>query len=423
MKVALVLALLLAPAVALAQTPAAAPVIRTALDPADGIVIGQPVRLDVLVLFPGEMPHPPLVSVPEAAGAQILRFETQATTTRDRIGGQDYVGQSFEFVLFPRRGGEIAIPAPNVTLLDRSGDPVGSAKGEATRVNVSVPPGIDPSGPVLVADQVSVEQSWSPDPGATQFKAGGALVRTIRRRADGVPALGMAEFGFTAPEGVRVYADPPVIDDRTNRGGVEGHRTDKVTYVFERAGGYDLPALSQPWWSLSEKQARTETLPGVSVTVAAGAAATQPVARPWPQLSLAWLVVALAVTVLVAAFALVRSRLAALWRRAVQRYWSSEPAARRDLLRAVTAGNPAATYQALRQWLERLPADEQRRAAADGRLASATARLERDLFGVGTSWSREAGAALATAILDFRRRGSAAPVPVASPLPPLNPST
>lgn len=107
MRALLLLLLLAVPMIALAQTPAEPPIIRTTLDPTTGIVIGQPVRLNVAVLFPGEMQHPPLVSVPEAAGAQILRFETQAITTRDRIGGRDYVGQSFEFVIFPGAGAKL----------------------------------------------------------------------------------------------------------------------------------------------------------------------------------------------------------------------------------------------------------------------------------------------------------------------------
>lgn len=152
---AIALALLFAAATAWAQAPGGQPLVRTKLIPAEGVVIGQPVRLDVEVLFPGDMSYPPLASVPEAKGAQIMRFETQAVTIRERVDGQDYVGQNFEFILFPRRGGEIAVPAPHVTLLDRSGDPAGTAEGQPTRLGVTVPAGIDPSGPVLVADAVT----------------------------------------------------------------------------------------------------------------------------------------------------------------------------------------------------------------------------------------------------------------------------
>lgn len=59
--------------------------------------------------------------------------------------------------------------------------------------------------------------------------------------------------------------------ERSLRGQVTGSRTDKVTYVFERSGSYDLPALARPWRSLSGQQARTETVPGGAVTVTAAA--------------------------------------------------------------------------------------------------------------------------------------------------------
>ena len=38
---------------------------------------------------------------------------------------------------------------------------VGSAKGDAVKIAATVPPGIDPSGPVLVADRVSASETWS----------------------------------------------------------------------------------------------------------------------------------------------------------------------------------------------------------------------------------------------------------------------
>jgi len=421
MRFALALICTLVAGVAWTQEPAGKPVIRTTIDPVQGIVIGQPVRLEVEVLFPGEMVHPPRVSVPEAPGAQILRFETQATTMRDRIGDQDYVGQSFEFVLFPRRGGEIAVPAPNVTFLDHSGEATGSARGEPMRIAVTVPAGIDPSGPVLVADDVQVEQTWSPDPQATQFKPGSALVRLIRRQADGVPALGMAEFTFAAPEGVRVYADPPVVEDRSNRGAVEGHRTDKVTYVFERTGTYDLPALAQPWWSLSGKQARTETLPGVTVTVPAAAAGRSEARTGWT-LSPLRLAAGLVLAALALALILLRTRVAALWRQAEQRHHFSEAAARRELLRTARAGDAAVTYRALTQWLQRLPADQQARARSAGDLTSAIALLERNLFSAGATWDHVAGERLAGAAITFHKQSGGSSQVSTSPLPPLNPT-
>lgn len=415
MKALLLLLSLAVPVIAFAQAPADSPVIRTTLGPASGIVIGQPVRLNVAVLFPGEMQHPPLVSVPEVAGAQILRFETQAITTRDRIDGRDYVGQSFEFVIFPRRGGEIAIPAPAVTLLTRDGDPAGSMTGTATGFSVSVPPGIDPSGPVLVADSVSATESWSPELRERPFHVGDAMIRTIRRQAAGVPALGMAEFRFEAPDGVRVYVDPPVIEDRSNRGSVDGHRTDKVTYVFERSGTVALPALSQPWWSLTDKTARTETLTGLTVTIAPAAQpnrSDRPAMLPWALGGLA--------LVLIALLALLRARLRSLWRQAVIELGGSEWFARWQLWRAARSGEPGASYRAFAIWHGRLSLADREALRRDQRVAPRLAELERATFG-GGGWSRRSGRELAHAIAGWRRN-TQPHRSAGTPLPPLNPA-
>lgn len=412
--VLLFLSLVLLPGLAGAQAPADKPLVRTKVDPAQGIVIGQPVRVDIDVLFPGNMVRPPLVSLPEAPGAQIFRFETQALTIRDRVDGRDYVGQTFEFVLFPRRGGTIGIPAAKVTLLDRGGDPVGTATGSPVQIAVVVPSGIDASGPVLVSDKVEVSQDWAPDPATAKLTAGGAIVRTIRRRADGVPALGMAEFVFTAPKGVRVYADPPVMEDRSNRGQITGLRTDKVTYVFEKGGSYDLPPLSQPWWSLSDKSARTETLSGVAVTVTAGA-----VASGRSRLDPTWIAGGLLGLAGLALLAIGGRFLVRCSQSRWERYQASATFARRQLLRAARSGDPKATYRALMGWRGRLAPADLAAAKRDPALTASSARLGRVLFADAEPWDRAARTDLARAIAGWTRAKSR--IAVNETLPSLNP--
>lgn len=416
MRFLCVLVLLVLSSAAWAQSPA--PLVRTTLHPADGIVIGQPVRLDVEVLFPGEMPRPPRVALGDVSGAQVMRFESQATTIRETIGGQDHVGQSFEFVVFPRRGGDIEVPAAKVTLLDRAGEPVGSAQGQPMRFTAAVPPGIDPSGPVLAAARVEAGESWSPDPASASFKAGGAITRIIRRRAAGVPALGMAEFRFTAPDGVRVYVDPPEIDDKVNRGEVEGTRTDKVTYVFERPGTYALPGLSQPWWDTARKQARSEPLAGATITVAASDAAGRGPAASGGR----WITIALAGLVVLLALFATRPRLATILHRRRDRHRASAAFARKVLMETAPGGDAAATCSALGIWLQRLPATAREAVGMDPRIRALREKLDRALFGPDGSWSARDGALLAQSLAQlpasvFGERRSAEPA-----LPPLNPS-
>ena len=312
-------------ALLLGALPAAAQTVRTTVKPKSGVVLGQHVRVLVDVMFPGDMPRPPRVSLPEMPGAQILRYETQATTMNDRIDGQDHVGQRFEFALYPRRGGALEIPAPQVTLLDRAGEETGRIAGSPTRIEVTVPASVDPSKPVVATTELKLDQRWQPEP-TTAFKAGDALVRTITRQAADIPGMAMLDLAFAAPPGVRVYVDPPQTDDRVERGDLTGRRTDRVTYVFERGGSFPIDAVVQPWWDL--EAGRLRQAQGRGATVAVAAVATPPPTGDRLEL---WLYVVTTVAGLLALLWWAWPRLKAGHAERRARWEASEPKAFRDL--------------------------------------------------------------------------------------------
>lgn len=399
--------------------------VRMTADPSQGAVIGQRIRLFVDVLFPGDMPHPPKVAAPDIPGAQLFRFESQATTMNDTLDGRSYVGQRFEFALYPRRGGSLAVPAFVATLLDRAGNPTGSAHSDPASIAVTVPAGIDASQPVVASKEVTAEEQWTPDP-AGPFKVGDALVRRVTRTARDVPGLALAALDTSAPNGVRSYADPPEIDDHIDRGDIVGRRTDRVTYVFELPGTYRLPDAVQSWWDLDDSAARIAQEPGMEVVVQSGeaAAAGMPTAghgrRPW-------LAITGAVAVLLVAAVLGHRYRAALidrWRQRRDAHENSEPAAFRRLCRACRAGDATATYRLLHFWLSRLPGRPSpaslARSHAD--LASCYAKLERAVFARHReAWTPEDGRALARALARRRRERRTIGSIRSSTLPALNP--
>lgn len=410
------------PAGAPAGSPAAAPVIRTTLDPKEGAVVGQHIALYVDVLFPGDMPHPPRVAIPDMPGAQVMRFESQATTISDTVDGAKLNGQRFEFAVFPRRGGALSIPPASVTLLDRAGNVIGSASGQEVQETIQVPKGIDAKGVVVATKKLTLEQSWNPEPGKP-LHAGDALVRTITRTATDIPALAMRDLAFTAPEGVRVYVDTPQNLDRTDRGTITGKRIDRATYVFEEAGNFVLPAVTQPWWNLADKQAERASGKAATVTVAPGPApaetggpdASKPAIRPATGAAIAALVVLAGLAL--AAFGPGWRRRAAL-RRA--RRAASEATAFETLTRACGHGDAAAIYAALSTWRARLPANWP---------APPEARpLEAALFSVDAEqgkprWSRAMAHELLARLRQYRRDCLARPArATTTPLPPLNPA-
>lgn len=384
--------------------PASAQTVRTTVKPESGVVLGQHVRVLVDVLFEGDMPRPPRVSLSEMPGAQILRYETQATTMNERIDGKAYVGQRFEFALYPRRGGTLEIPAARVTVLDGAGEETGRVSGAPTTIDVTVPAGVDPSKPVVATRELVLDQRWQPEP-TTAFKAGDAVVRTITRQASDIPGMAMLDLAFPAPPGVRVYVEPSQTDDRIERGDLTGRRTDRVTYVFERGGSFPIDAVAQPWWDL--EAGRLRQAGGQGVTVSVTAVATPP--PPGERLEL-WLYVA---TTAAGALALIwwawpRFRAAHAARRA--RWQASEPKAFRDLQAACRRGDARTVYRAFAAWRQR---------TAGPLPAMFAEEVEAAVF-AGAPWSTGQAHAFATRLEQFRRAGRDSAVrPI---LPPLNPA-
>ncbi|CAN5499138.1 BatD family protein [soil metagenome] len=396
MRVLIALLVLLLAAPALAQQPV---VVRTSVKPETGAVIGQRVAVFVDVLFAGEMLRPPRVVLPEIAGAQILRFETQATTMSDRIDGTPYTGQRFEFALYARRGGTLGVPAPQVTLLDRAGNDIGTVSGTPASVAIAVPPGVDATQPVIATTRATLDEHWSRAP-ASALKAGDALIRTVTREADDVPAMAIPALTFPAPEGVRVYADPPQSDDRQNRGAVTGRRIDKVTYVFEAGGRFALPGIVQPWWDLGARRLREEQKPAVTVSV------TAPPKPPDP-----WLFFGpvLGLLALLLADRWLEPRIRA-WHDARHARWlASESKAFDDLAHGCGHDDVRAIYRAFTVWRQRSPRRD---------LAPFAEELESVLF-AGAAWPAGRGRSFLLALQAPRNPQR----PIDSALPPLNPLT
>lgn len=403
MRALLSLLLLLLSVPAMGQTEGV--VVRTTVKPEQGVVLGQRVSVFVDVLFPGEMGWPPRVSLASMSGAQIVRYETQATTMNETVDGKTYAGQRFEFALYPRRGGLLTVPAPSVAVLNSSGDTVGQLQGKPVDIRIAVPPGVDPTRPVVAADSFTLEEQWQPMPSGP-FKAGDAIVRTITRVAADVSGMAMLDLSFTAPQGVRVYVDPPQSADQVSRGAITGRRTDRVTYVFEAGGSFVIPEVVQPWWDLSANRLRRATGSGVTIAVEA---APVPVA-PGDRIE-RWIYVA-ATALGLASLAIWIWPRVRRWRADRRALWlASEAKAFDDLGDACRQSKPEAAYRAFVTWRQRLP-----RPADAARLAE---EIEAAVF-AGAPWSRDHAEAFVKQAETVRH--VAVRQEQGSVLPPLNPA-
>jgi hypothetical protein len=270
-------------------------------------------------------------------------------------------------------------------------------------VTVVAPPGLDPSGPIVASSQVTLRERWEPPDGKAAFHVGDALVRIVTRRAADVPGLALATLTFSTPDGVRAYVDSPVIEDSVERGVVTGQRTDRVAYVFERAGTYTLPGLAQPWWDLGSRSAHVLSMPARHMEVTGMAA-------PEPEPRRAWLIgLALILTLSLALLWLITSI-----RRRYPAKTDKERAAFRSLIHACRHIEAVSIYRAWQRWnavraIRAMPPN----------LSDALAALERHLFARTDEWDAAAARRFAVATREARThsaRGSRH-----SALPPLNP--
>jgi hypothetical protein len=408
LRLLLSLSLALTPFAAVAQDRVVA---RTELDP-QAVAVGQQARLLVDVYFLNEMPHPPRVGVPAIAGAQVFRFESQATTVSQQIGGSSYVGQRFEFDLYPRRAGKLAVPPVTVTLLGQDGATTGTAIGPGQQLLAKLPAGFDASQPVIASPEVTLRQRWSSS--ATKGRIGDAVTRIVTRTAAAVPGSSFGDILAPVPQGVTAYLDPPKIEDRIERGEVTGIRTDRVTYVFEQAGNQALPGISQKWWNVDDGRAETFERPGLSVAIVA--------AEPAPSRKGGQALGPKAILVLAIALCLALLELIIVLRRFRRAKSLSDPSrsedgAFRQLRKQCRLGKSVEAYRAWRIWKDYRPAS-----GSDAAIRSSVAELESAVFGHAV-WTRSAAMRLEFAVHDVRisRGVQGKRLPGRRRLPSLNP--
>src|SRR5262245_56410209 len=200
-----------------------------------------------------------------------MKPEDRPTIGSETIDGTSYTVQRHEFAVFAQRGGTVTIPgfAARFEANERFGAPVQSYTVTTPPVNfvAKLPPGPQKLGTVITTRELTVKESWKPEPGAA--KVGAAFTRTITIEARDVPGMVLPSFAVKPPEGLRAYPKPPEVSDRTERGELTGRRVETVTYVCEEAGSYELPAVVLAWWNPQEQKLNTTKLPARTFEVTA----------------------------------------------------------------------------------------------------------------------------------------------------------
>ena len=314
----------------------------------------------------------------------------------------------WRFAIYPQRSGELLIPAlvfsATPAQMNDADDPASAQPGKLAHVSsaqipleVKAKPGNYPSdAPWVPARNLSVEESWSPEP--DQSQVGDSLTRTITLKADGLAGAQLPPLPSSEIKGLRRYPDQPQLSNANSERGLIGSREERAALVPSRSGEIDLPPVDVFWWNTREDHLEHSTLPArtlhvsdspsLAIDTPAGAlpvqGATASALWPW---KLATLLLACTTALGFGLWWRARAQPAVL--RAAQ----TGPSPRTlldDLKRASLANDPQATRQALDAWARQQPETLADMAARFVPLSNALDGLNGALYSeAGHSWQGE----------------------------------
>lgn len=287
MRSAAAMLLLLVALPARAQDGAPPLMLRRTVSSQGPVWVGQRVTVTLTAMTPVRFVAPPDFPDLVAQGRAVVLPEATTVPGVERVGGQSLAALQRSYTLFPAEVGELVLPP--LSMMARVGGPDGQpleavATVTGTRIGARVPPGVADLTRLLVAPELRIVATLDRSPEA--LRVGEAITRTVRIEARDVAAMLLPPALWGSPPGVSVYPDPPVLQDRLDRGELRASRTDRAAFVPQRPGKVELPGFSVTWLDPRSGGLREETVAPIrfeALPVADGTEATAgPLRRLWP---------------------------------------------------------------------------------------------------------------------------------------------
>jgi hypothetical protein len=247
------------------------PVVRARLEPAKGILVGQPVRLVVSIFVPNYFTGTPDFPEFEIENAIVVLPQDRPQNSNTQINGVSYAGITETYVIYSQQAGDFHLPLAQIAV-PYAVSPPKSATAHVALPTLSfhadIPAAARDLDYFLPTTSLTIRQTWSSP--LKNLRAGTSIERTITVTATQMQAMLIPPLPLDAPEGIRVYPEEPVVNDqKTDRGDfVYGRRTQTAKYFIQKEGAYTLPPIELKWWNLSSNRLVTATLPAVHFTAA-----------------------------------------------------------------------------------------------------------------------------------------------------------
>lgn len=250
--------------------------LRSWLLPAQDIVPGQQVKLTIEIATDRWFTGGTRIKIPEIPGLVILQTDDFASNSSEQRGGQSWVVQRWSLEIYAQADGQFEIPqiTANVKVSGDNGQNIeGEVRAPALEFSAARPEALSRAEHWVAAPRYKISQSF--DRTLEGLQVGDAIERQIDFRAGDVMAMMLPTFTEEGIAGLTAYADPPVLNNNSNRGTVTASRTERIVYIAEEPGEYRLPAQDFYWWDTRTAQVQMLTLPSVDIAVGASGVSKQ----------------------------------------------------------------------------------------------------------------------------------------------------
>lgn len=192
--------------------------------------------------------------------------------------------ESGEFsLLSPRFSGEIMMPsARRSNFLSFAETKPVSVVGDDIALTVRPIP-VDYQGQWLPSEILALHQEWQPD--LSQFKVGEPITRTITLTAAGLSKEQLPKFTIDVPRGLKVYPDQAERHSSLTKDRFVSQQVQNFAIVASRAGTYELPAITIPWFNTITNKVEQALIPAQQITVQANTDFPEEISPPTKETS------------------------------------------------------------------------------------------------------------------------------------------
>jgi hypothetical protein len=271
--------------------------VRSWLSPDDDIVPGQRVKLSIEIATDRWFAGGTRITIPEVDGLVILQTDEFASNLSERRAGVTWVKQVWSLEVYPQRAGLHRIgPIAVKVKINNDGTTVeGSINSPALQFTANLPAALARAEFWVAAPAYTLSQTFDRD--LVGLSVGDAIEREIVFEAEDVMAMMLPAFKAEDISGLRAYAEPAALNNRNNRGSLIATRRQRITYIAEQKGEFQLPARDYFWWDTSSGEVQLLSIPSTVIQVGFGEATPQAPTRQFDLRKLAviagWLLSAL----------------------------------------------------------------------------------------------------------------------------------